>query len=271
MKNGTLFGANLLLLGHGFTIPMAVAQTAKAKEPNQAILLNTESQDFSKSRGSLRSVRLEYKFEDGDTTVLAGPSVGERTVIGQSDTSLGFEGAVYQDWSKNISTRTHLFVAENNPVYAHINASQDITARVTRRMTMTAGVRWAEYFGGRDVTFLSIGGRRYFTRGSIAYRLTWTKAEGRDAFIAHLANLTLNDSHGKGKTQLWLSTGTASLARSQFDNNFARSDRAFLIQRTQPLSLNFSIVPSFGLSSYGSAGGRYTGTNLGMGLLVALN
>ena len=271
MKKRTLFVASLLLLGHGFTIPMAVAQTAGTDEPKQAILLSAESQDFSKNRGSLRSVRLEYKFEDGDTTVLAGPSVGERTAIGQSDTSLGFEGTVYQDWSKNVSTRTHLFVAENNPVYAHINVAQDITVRVAHRTTMTAGVRWAEYFGGRDVTFLSVGGRRYFKRGSIAYRFTWTKAEGREAFIAHLANLTLNDSHGKGKTQLWLSTGTASLARSQFDDNFARNDRAFLIQRTQPVSLNFSVVPSFGLSSYGYAGGHYTSTNLGLGLLIALN
>ena len=271
MKKPTLFGASLLLLGHGLTVPMAIAQTAGTAGPEQAILVTAESQDFSKNRGSLRSVRLEYKFDDGDTTVLAGPSVGERTAVGRSDTSFGFEGAIYQDWSKKISTRTHLFVAENNPVFAHINVAQDITVRVARQATITTGVRWAEYFGGRDVTFLSLGGRRYFKNGSIAYRLTWTKAEGRNAFVAHLANLTLNDSHGAGKTQIWLSTGAASLARSQFDDNFARSDRAFMIQRTQPLSHNFALVPSFGLSSLGYAGGHYTSTNLGLGLLIALN
>jgi hypothetical protein len=84
-------------------------------------------------------------------------------------------------------------------------------------------------------------------------------------------NLTVNDGQGKGRTQLWLSTGAAVLARSQLDDSFAKNDRAFMLQRIQPLSHNLSLIPSAGLSSYANPGGRYTSTNLGLGLSMSLN
>ena len=144
--------------------------------------------------------------------------------------------------------------------------------RVAKNTAVTAGVRWAEYFGGREATFLSLGARQYFRGGSVAYRLTRTSADGQKAFYAHLVNLTIKDGgDSDGKTQLWASTGAASLARAQFDASFSGKDRAFLIQRTQPISPSLALLISGGISSYAAPTGRFTGTNIGLGLTADLD
>ena len=73
---------------------------------------------------------------------------------------------------------------------------------------------------------------------------------------------------GAGKTQLWLSTGEASLDRSQVDGDFDGRNRAAMLQRTQPLTASLALVGSAGLSSYDRPSGDITALNLGLGVLV---
>lgn len=246
-------------------------QAPPANETTHSIAATVEAEEFSRGRGSVRSLRFDYKFGDGDTTVLVSPTIGEQDSPGSDEAAFGVGGSIYHHWTQRISTRTHLFVSEDSPVFARIDAAQDITAKVADKTTLTAGIRWAEYFGDEEATFLSLGARRYFTGGSLAYRLTWTNPDAQDDFFAHLVNLTLNDGKGRGKTQIWAGTGETSLTRAQIDADFSGDDRAFLIQRTQPLSENFALVAAAGLSSYADPGGRYTGVNLGVGLTVDLD
>ena len=271
MAKSTLVGAGLLLVVNLSMANAAMAQPTPAPEPKQSVLVSAETREFSDDRGSLRSFTIEYKRAHGGTTVLLAPTIGERRTAGADDTALGIRGTLYHDWSPAISTRTSLFVAEDTPVFAHIDAAQDVTFRVADGVTLTPGVRWAEYSGDREAAFYSLGARRYFSRGSIAYRLTRTQAEDQDGFFAHLLSASLNDGQGKGKTQLWLSSGDAALTSPQTDEGFDGSNRAFVLQRTQPLWGDVALIASAGLASYEFAGGRYTAATFGIGVSAALD
>ncbi len=259
------------LISTSLCAPAAFGQTVDDDSSVQTVALSVDTQEFSKGRGSFRSATLEYKFELDDTTVLLSPTIGERKAGALRATSLGLGATVYHDWSDKVSTRSHIFVSESDPVFAEIDAAQDISFHIAPKTTMTAGLRWARYAGGRDVSFASLGARYYFHGGSVAYRATRTKASGQGAFLAHMVNLNVNDPHGGGKTQLWLSTGAASLTRAQFDQGFSGDDHAATVQRTQPLSEDFSLIATAGISSYALPVGRYTGANFGLGLAFKLD
>lgn len=251
--------------------PAALAQEPAESNTPQTIGLMAETQDFSGGRGSLSTVQLDYKLLINDTTVLFSPVIGERRSPADTQSALGLGASIYQNWSDNVSTRSHIFVSEDKSVFAHIDVAQDITVLIADRTAITAGARWAEYFGGREAIFLSLGARQYFKGGSLSYRITRVKTDGQDAFFSHLVNLNINDSTGNGKTQIWASTGAASLSRSQFDANFSGDDHAIMVRRTQPLFGNIALVAQAGLSSYAAPLGRFTGTNLGLGLTASVD
>lgn len=252
-------------------VTLALATTAHAQD-KQTVKIEAKTQDFSEGLGSLRSVNLEYKAVlDDDTTVLVSPVVGQRRAGSLTETAVGGGATVYHDWSDTVSTRTEAFAAEDKPVFANLDLSQDVTLKVASRTTVTAGARWARYFGGQEVTFFSIGARQYFKGGSVAYRLSRIDPPGRGAFLAHLVNVTLDDPHGAGKTRLWLGTGAASLERSQLEASFTGHDWSGLVQRLQPLTDKVALVASAGVSSYARPGEDVIGTNFGLGLQLGLD
>ena len=261
-----------LALAAGFASP-AMAQDAPPPAPSaitQSIEVSGESQDFSDGYGSLRSVKLEYRVDFADTTVTFSPTVGERRVGGSAVSAVGVAGAVYHDWSDTISTRTRAFIAEDRPVFASVDLAQDLNVKVADKTVLTVGGRWARYFRDQDVYFVSGGLRQYFRGGSVAYRLSWVKPEGRDAFLAQLASLTLNDSRGRGKTQFWFNYGGATFDRT-LDSNFSAKDYGGTVQRIQPLNKDFSLALIAGLQSYARPAGRVEGTKLGLGVNVSLD
>lgn len=240
-------------------------------EAKQSVQITAATQDYSKDLGSQRSVSLEYKYDNDDTTVVFTPTVGQRRVAGTSSTAVGAGAAIYHDWSKTVSTRTGVFIAEDKTVFAHLELSQDVTFKVARSTTVTVGGRWARYDGGHDVSFVSLGARRYFKGGSVAYRLTRIDPEGLDSFYGHLINLTINDGHGRGKTQLWLSTGASELDRNQLPGTFTGSNYAGMLKRTQPLTDRFALIAGAGVSSYARPQGRVTATNFELGLQMGID
>ena len=227
MNNRYLTTATLLLCLY------VVATPAAAATPRLTLNLSGETRDFGEDRGSLDTITLEYKIEDGDTTVLLTPTIGNRRGDGASVTAGGFDGAIYQRWNDVISTRSELFVAENEPVFAHLDFAQDVTVKVARNTTVTVGARWAKYSGGRDVAFQSLGVRQYFKGGSASYRLMRINPDNRKAFYGHLLNFSIYDVEGAGKTQLWLSAGAASFDRVQPEDNVSGDDYSVVFQRFQ--------------------------------------
>jgi len=237
---------------------------------SQTVTATAESDEYSDGYGSLRSIKLEYKRVDEGTTVVFTPAVGERRAAGLSETAVGGGAAIYHDWSPVISTRVSAFFAEDAPVFAQRDLALDLTAKVGGNTTLTVGGRYARYFGGKDVTFVSAGVRQYFRFGSVAYRLTRVDAEGRDAYLAHLFNISVKDARGEGRTQLWLSAGEASLSRVQMPVDFSGKDYAATLQRVQPVGGKLNIIPTLGYSSYARPGDRVEAVNLGLGLAVGL-
>jgi hypothetical protein len=100
--------------------------------------------------------------------------------------------------------------------------------------------------------------RYYFKGGFISYRLTYTKPDGRQGYLAHLANLTINDQNGRGKTQFWASYGSTMLERSRLDGNFNGHDFGALLRRVQPIG-GVDLILAGGVASYANPAGRIWG------------
>jgi YaiO family outer membrane protein len=240
-------------------------------QSSQTVTATAETDEYSDGYGSLRSVKLEYKLVDEGTTVVFTPAIGERRAAGFSDTAVGGGATIYHDWSPSISTRASAFFAENAPVFARNDLAFDLTAKVADDTTVTVGGRYARYFGGKDVVFVSAGVRQYFRFGSVSYRLTRVDPEGRDPYLAHLFNISVKDAKGDGRTQLWLSAGEASLSRVQMPADFSGKDYAAMLQRVQPLTDKLNIIPSLGYSSYARPGDRVGAVNVALGVGWALD
>ena len=223
---------------------------------------------MSDDQGSLTTLRGTYKSVDDDTTIVLSPAIGWRETGALSDTAVSLAGTLYHEFSDDVSTRTHIAFAEDEPVFANRDIAQDITFRVLENTTATVGARWARYFGSQDVYFLSASARYYFERGSVSYRLSYVEPDGSNSFLAHLVNIALNDADGSGKTQLWLSAGEASIDAAQLQNNFSGEDYGVFLRRLQPLTESVGLIGSVGFSSYDRPADRVTATSVGLGVEV---
>lgn len=266
MNKMSIYKAGLLV-----AVSCLGAQAAHAQEdgdaPEQTVQIYGEIQDFSDGYGSLDSVTMEYKLDMGDTTVVLSPKVGRRKANGDSDTAFGIGGALYHRFSDDFSTRTYVAIAEDEPVFANRDVAQDLTVRVAKNLTATVGGRWARYYNDRDVYFVSGGARYYFKGGSVSYRLSYVDPDQRDSFLAHLVNISINDGgDSRGKTQLWLSKGEASINQSQLQTNFDGDDYGAFLRRVQPVSNDFSLIGLIGVSSYDRPSDRVTAVSFGLGI-----
>ena len=271
MENKKRLLVRLLLGLPSLSVTPAWAGNDTTAPSSNVISINAETQEFSRGFGSLRTVRIEYKDVLDSTTVLFAPVIGRRTSATTSEASVGGSLEVYQKWTPRVSTRTALFVSEDKQVFANIDAAQDVTVAFGKKFTATAGVRWAEYANGDKVVFISLGGRRYFKRGSIAYRATYTRPNGESGYVAHMVNLTLSDPTGRGKTQFWIGYGDTKMDRALFKSNFNETDYGGTVRRVQPLGNGkIDMVFLLGVTAYGNPTGRVWGKTAGLGLSLNL-
>lgn len=237
----------------------------------KSVQIVAETQDFSDELGSQRTITLDYKLKTNGLTLVVSPAVGERRASGTAVTALGGGAALYVDVVEGVASHSQAFFSENEPVFAKVDLVQDFTVRVAQKTNLTAGARWARYFGDRDVTFAFAGIRQYFKGGSASYRLTYIDPEDGSSFLSHLVNVNLNDRRGTGKTQIWLATGATSLTRSQLDQNFSGDDHSAVIRRTQPVANRFSLIGTVGFASYARPEGRVSAPSIGIGVLIGLD
>lgn len=240
--------------------PLAAADT------KQALSLAAEREDFSQKLGSRRSVKLDYRWEEKDTSLTFTTAAGERKSVVSTDRAIGGGLTVTHKWSASLSSRSQLFVSQGDPVFARLDVSQDFTATVVKDTTVTLGARFARFHGGRDVRFGSAGIRRYFKGGSIAYRMSLADPDGASPHLAHLINLAVRDGAGGGQTRVWLSTGEAAYTRPQLGTAFSGKDRAAVLQRTQPIFGPVSLAATVGIASYGRPGRDVKSKSFGLGL-----
>lgn len=242
---------------------------ASDKSPDTVTAV-AQVQDFDQGLGSLQTLEIQLSHSQGPNTFVLTPVIGERRTGASHDTAIGGSLELYHDWSSAVSSRSQVFVSENKTPFARWAVSQDITVKVAAKTTFTVGGRFARYYGNNDVVFLSGGVRQYFKHGSVSYRLTWTKPEFSSGYLAHLGSMTINDYRGAGKTQLWVSYGSASPIGNESQDTFRGKDYGFVIQRNQPLNGNLSAIFRIGASSYDRPSGRATAPTFGMGLSLPL-
>lgn len=266
MSAGRAFLAAGAALG-AFAAPGAALATSDAAG-ERSVAVVAETQDLSEGEGSRDTLRGTFRTVDGDATVVLGAAIGERRAPGVAETGFGLAGTLYYAFDNGVSTRTHIAIADDSPVFASRDIAQDVTFRVLPQTTATLGVRWARYFGSQDVYFISAGARRYFEQGSVSYRLSYVSPDGRDSFAAHLVNVVLNDANGDGRTQLWLSAGAASFDSLQIPDTFSGEDYGAMLRRVQPLTDSLNLIASLGMASYDRPGDRVTSTSVGLGVEV---
>lgn len=256
----SLVGLASLIVAH------PAAAGARADRPARSATLTGVVQDLGPGRGALATATFDLEARLPSGTWQVAPIVGQRTQGRTDTTAVGGSVAWHHDWSGRIASGTEVFLAEAHGPFAAASLAQSLTGRVAQRTLLTATLRWARYQGGQDVWFVSGEGRRYFPRGSAAYRLTWIKPADRGGYASHLLTFTLNDAAGPGRTQLWLSQGQASLATSQQAEGFRGHDRALQLRRVQPLGAGLSLSLSGGLASYDLPAGAVQSRNAGLGL-----
>ena len=265
MYNNTILqagGGISVLLAAGLLPGQAMAQDG----PAQSIEIEARHTDYDQDYGSIDTVRLEYKLEWQDTTVVVTPEAGERTTPDDSRSAVGIGATIYHDLSDSINSMTRVAIAEDEPVFAQYDVAQELTFDLLPQTTGTLGARWARYFGDRDVYFVNAGARYYFRGGSVSYRLSYVDPDNRDGFLAHLANLALKDGRGDGVTQLWLSYGASAIDRTPLDQDFSGEDYGAFLRRVQPVGGGLNLIAGAGVNSYDRPDDRVTATKFSLGL-----
>lgn len=264
MKNLPISG---LALAVALVLPtVAHAQGEAPHGTDQSVRIEFERLDLSDDYGTLETLKAEYKAVLDDVTVVVTPQAGWRENATTDVSAVGANLSLYYDLASNLSGHTEVGVAEDKPVFARYQVGQELTLKVARNTTVTGGVRYANYFGDRDVMFYSLGARQYFKGGSVAYRATLVDPDNHEAFVSHLVNLSVNDPQGRGKTQMWLSAGGTAIERQALDGDFTGTDYSGTLRRLQPLTKKLDVILSAGLTSYDRPTGRTLGNSVGLGL-----
>lgn len=252
-----------LLLSAAAALQISAPAFAKAESTAS---VTVEDREFNKGQGSVKSIKMEYMRVSDTTTIILEPQISERRSLAGKASEFGGEATVYQKWSPTFTTRTSIVVSEDNGIQPGLNLVQDLTFKVAKSTTTTLGARYARW-QGIEVTFYSGGLRQYFKGGSVSYTLTRAAPNKNKAFFAHLANLSLQDGPGKAsKTSLWLSYGGSSETRTPLGARLSGKDAGVTVQRTQPISKDFSLIPMVGYSRFAVSSGYLSSFNFSLGI-----
>ena len=255
-------------------LPAAAALCALAgaahAAPTQSLTLLGETRDYTDARSPLSTVQLEYRRDLGTTDILVAPSLNRQRIGTAIVEAAGGAVTIDHQWSPALSTTTALGLAENAGIAPWLSAQQDFHVKLAGHAVVSLGARLVRYRSG-DAVFLNAGVRRYFRGGSIAYRLTRVEAGARGSLVAHLANLSLDDARGSGRTQLWLGLGSSAEDRRDDGRMLSGKDWAATLRRVQPLAGPLSLTPAIGYSSLALSQGRVGALSLALGLKLALD
>lgn len=231
------------------------------------------------------SATLEYTdFSDGFGDRL----VGEASVTGRwSATTLTFDLAhgrrdygdedfsgtrgratLYQDWSDRFYTRTSVALATNSPVFPGHDISQEVNYKFLPNAVATGAVRHIRYYRGRDALALSAGGTYYFKGGFGSYRYTSYDVEGVGRTHGHLATVRINDSAGRGETQLWLGAGNSLHDYDWLPETSRGRVRSVALRRVQPIKDRIALDLTVGKSWHDAGAVDYDGTSIRVGLVL---
>ncbi len=258
-------------IGRMLTVVVTSPVAAQTVDQSSALQLVAESRSYSDDLGSLKTVRLDYELDDDNLTLVISPAFGNRQSGDVDVSAVGLGGTLYLKLAKGLTTRTQVFLAEEKPVLVNRDLAQDVSFNIGRRTVTTLGLRWATYFGNQELVYLNGGVRHYFKGGSVAYRYSRIDPDSGKAFSSHLVNLSLNDSNGPGKSQLWVAYGQTNPEIFDPALSFSGKDYGVSVRRVQPVGGGLSLVGLAGYASYDRPAGRVSATTFGLGIRFALD
>jgi YaiO family outer membrane protein len=143
-------------------------------------------------------------------------------------------------------------------------AAQDVSFKVLPETVLTAGARYARYYGGTDAWSWSAGASQYFKGGMIAYRFTSYDIEHLGHSVGHLGSFKLNDRGGS--SQLWVGHGT-SIHDAEFLPVPQRGTYTSAeLKRSQKLTPDIALNVGLRRSWYDTPEANYHGTGIHLGL-----
>lgn len=169
--------------------------------------LDTDYLSYGGSFGHRFTLDARTRVNMGPTKLAFGLSQGTRKAGGRSFHATHVEGSIVHDWTPRLSTATSAGIGSNEPVFVNRELSQDVSYKLMRSTVVTAGARYARYFGKVDSWSWSGGAAQYFPGGFISYRFTRYDTQGIGKTVGHRLSGKLADPYGA--TQLSFDHGTA--------------------------------------------------------------
>jgi len=230
---------------------------------------NTEHTAYSGGRGSRSVGTFDAVLRmSQDTKVILAFGGGQRRVQGNDTRALRASATLSHDWSSRLSTRTSLELASNGELFAHSVFGQDVSYRLTRSVTATAGGKYSSWAGGDHVTAWSAGASYYLPGLSASYRYSLLDSSKLGGSHTHLASLRISDPHGSGSTQLWAGAGSSLYDVNPQLTDKTGSFRSITVRREQPIGHGVSVSAGLGRSWFKAPTGNYRATSLLFGINV---
>lgn len=241
------------------------ATCASAAEQRVSLLANHT--DYTQASGKRDLQSLEYvAANDRDTWVLSAGAGRRQFGDGQTYRGHNATGTYYRKWTPVLSTRSHVAVSSDDPVFAGRVFDQALTYSGFTSTTLTAGVRRTRYYGDVDADAWYVGGAYYLRRLTLRYRYTHHDIEGLGASHGNMLSLRLKDARGAGSTQLWLGKGSTLHDYDWSPVLQAGNQQSVSLRRVQPLSDSVSISASIERTEYKTPSRHYDGITSALGL-----
>jgi len=249
-------------------LALAAVSPAQAATPFDlkkiAASVDGEYLSYSGSFGSRRTVNAQTRMDLGDTEIQLGLSQGSRKAGDDKFNATRATAAIVHNWSSRISTRTSASISSSEPVFVNRELIQEISYKPMPQTVLTAGARYARYWGGVDAVSWSLGAAQYFRGGLVSYRFSAFNVRGRGNSTGHLVNVKVEDPYGSN--QLWLGHGTSlhdaawlgAPDKGKFNNVEYR--------RVQPIGGGVGLMVGVNRSWYEADNAKFRGTGARIGL-----
>lgn len=245
---------------------VALTLPAKATETTAAAWL--EHTNFSDKFGKriVAEVNLSQRWDD--TTVVFDLAHGKRDYADEDFSGTRFGATVYRDWSERLYTQTSVAVAGNSPLFPTHRFKQDVNLKFGRNAVASVGIGHNRYYGDRNALTWTAGGSYYFKGGFASYRYSGFDVEKLGRTHGHLASVRIEDSRGRGFSQLWLGGGNSLHEYELLPTLNKGKVRSVALRRLQPVKNNVALDLSVGRSWYDTGVADYTGTTARIGLTL---
>ena len=249
---------------YGAAVPANMDKAAMPSVTKVAAMLDGEYLSYSGPFGSRRIVNAQTRVDTGDTTLSLGVSQGSRKVDGDKFNATRATVGVAHDWTSRLSTRTSASISSNQPVFVTRELVQEVSYKPLSQTVLTAGGRYARYWGGVEALSWSLGASQYFGGGMVSYRFTSFDVHNVGHTTAHLVSVKLQDPYGSN--QLWAGHGSALHDALWLPTPEKGNYTSVEYRRIQPIGGGVGLMVGVNRAWYKADSSKYHATGARVGL-----